>query len=89
MSKRRNYSSDVPWRCPTSTSYSVGQVEVLLPLESEEAAVRQFFKDGIEGLYRANYLLYRSTYLVFKRILKQHGVKEPNLSERMKHFAEC
>jgi hypothetical protein len=70
-------------------SYSVGHIEVLLPLESNEGAVRQFFKDGIEGLYRANYLLYRSAYIEFKRLLKKHGVKEPQLSKQMEHFAEC
>ena len=70
------------------STHSVGAIEAVLPLESEEAAVRQFFRDGLDSLYRANYLLYRSAYLEMKRLLKQNGVTEPHLSERMKHFAE-
>ena len=46
---------------------SVGSIEVTLPLDSDEATVTQFFREGLEALYRSNYLLHRSDYLERKR----------------------
>ncbi len=46
---------------------SVGSIEVTLPLDSDKAAVTQFFREGLEALYRSNYLLHRSDYLERKR----------------------
>ncbi len=69
--------------------HSVGGIEVELPLDADEAKVRQFFKDGLESRYRANCLLYRSAYLESKRLLKQQGIKEPQLSAYLKNLARC
>ncbi len=46
---------------------SVGTIKVAIPLESDEATVTQFYRDGLEALYRSNYLLHRSDYLEHKR----------------------
>jgi len=46
---------------------SVGSIKVSMPLDSDEAKVTQFFRDGLEALYRSNYLLQRSDYLERKR----------------------
>ncbi|MEI6193050.1 MAG: hypothetical protein WCS42_01835 [Verrucomicrobiota bacterium] len=49
---------------------TLGGIQIVLPLKTEESKVRKFFKDGLSGLYRANYLLHRSAYLEFKRLQK-------------------
>lgn len=50
-----------------SPTGSLGDIQVTLPIESGEKEVRQFFKEGLAALYRANYLLHRSAYLSMKR----------------------
>ena len=52
-------------------NFSFGTITVKFPLESDESAVIQFFRDGLDALYRSNYLLHRSDYLEKKR--KAHG----------------
>lgn len=58
-------------------SYAMGHIEVMLPLETKESVVRQFFKDGLDALYRANYLLYRSAYIELRRVQNQYRRKCP------------
>jgi hypothetical protein len=52
-------------------NFGVGNIEVTIPRESDEATVIQFFRDGLEALYRSNYLLHRSDYLEQKRKSKK------------------
>jgi len=50
---------------------SLGGIHVTLPVESEEITVAAFFKQGLEALYRSNYLLFRSAYLQRQRVIKK------------------
>jgi hypothetical protein len=70
------------------SSASVGHIEILLPLESDEKSVREYYRAGLDALYQANYLLYRSAYQEFRRVLKKHGVTKPQLSAQMSAFGE-
>jgi hypothetical protein len=58
---------------------SVGGINIALPVESDEGAVTEFFERALSGLYRSNYLLYRSAYLERKRRFKKLGLREPPL----------
>lgn len=60
---------------------SLGAIHLTLPLESDESAVRSFFKQSLESLYRSNQMLYRAEYLQRRRLLKkfeQHASHESN-----------
>lgn len=63
--------------CPEGCT-SLGNIHVVVPLEADEAAVIEFFKLGLDSLYRSNYLLYRADYLRRRR----HALNLPsNASE--------
>lgn len=62
---------------------TLGWIEVTLPLESDEAKVRQFFKDGIQSLYRINYLLHRVVSQSLRRRIKEEGITEPQATNLM------
>ena len=50
---------------------SLGRIYITIPLESDEEAVRTFFKRSLESLYRSNHMLYRAEYLERRRYLKR------------------
>jgi hypothetical protein len=56
---------------------SLGPIHITIPVESDEAAVTEFFEQGLDSLYRSNYSLYRSSYLSRKRLFKKMGLGEP------------
>lgn len=64
---------------PRDYGVSVGGVYISVPVESDEATVTRFFERALDGLYRSNYLLYRSAYLERKRRFKKLGLREPPL----------
>jgi hypothetical protein len=62
---------------PDEDIRSVGGIHITIPVESDEATVTEFFEQGIDSLYKSNYLLYRSSYLQRKRLFKKMRLGEP------------
>jgi hypothetical protein len=54
------------WEQSGEPSYSVGTIELTLPLETSFVDVRNFYKEGLRLGYRANYLLFRQAYQIRK-----------------------
>jgi hypothetical protein len=57
---------------------SLGGIHLTLPLDSDEQAVRTFFKQSLESLYRSNHMLYRAEYLQRRRVLKKFKTEISN-----------
>lgn len=49
----------------------LGKIRLTLPVDSAEQQVMTFFREGLEALYRVNYLLYRSGQIQRSRINKK------------------
>jgi hypothetical protein len=56
---------------------SLGYIHITIPVESDESAVTNFFEQGLDALYRSNYLLFRSASLERNRLFKKAGLREP------------
>lgn len=67
------------WEQSGEPGFSVGTINLVVPLETPFKDVRAFYKEGLRLSYRANYLLFRQAYQI-RKAQERHFLKSYNPS---------